>query len=240
MSAADSTTDLTGTDLKIDCPARIQVVGPSQSGKSTFIYQLLKFREQMFKCSFARVYYCYPEGDNTLMRQKYLDRLREVCPHLEWILGLPQVDELDLSGKHHCLLILDDMGDSLLNSKKYCEVFFLWSHHSKLSLVYTLQNAFINSKYGKSISRNSTHYVIFPNKADLLSIEFLSANIFKKRNFVSSCFKWMEKNLPSGTNYYCFINAHPRSMLEDIYKACTNVFPEDDGEKRVIFLTEKE
>jgi hypothetical protein len=35
--------------------------------------------------------------------------------------GLPEVSELDLTGRHHSLLVIDDLSDLLLNSKKYCE-----------------------------------------------------------------------------------------------------------------------
>lgn len=61
------------------------------------------------------------QGDFTDMRKNYIDELRKSCPFLHWSLGLPPTDEMDLSGRFHTLLIIDDLSDALLNSKKYCD-----------------------------------------------------------------------------------------------------------------------
>jgi hypothetical protein len=194
----------------------------------------------MFKVNFERIYYAFPETDVTEMRMIYLQKLKAVCPILEPVHGLPQLEELDLSGRSHILLIVDDLSESLLNSKKFLELFFLWSHHAKMSLIYTLQNAFLSSKYGKSMSRNSSHYCIFANKADLPSIDFLSRNVYRKSSFLSSCFSFMQTELEEyGANHYVFVNAHARSSTSEFFKTSTNIFPGTDGQKRVIFLNEK-
>ena len=42
----------------ITVPCRLGIFGPSQCGKSTFIKQLLKYRNMCFSGSFDQVYYC--------------------------------------------------------------------------------------------------------------------------------------------------------------------------------------
>jgi hypothetical protein len=39
---------------------------------------------------------------------------------------------------------------------------------------------------------------------------------------------------------YLFINCHPRSKNADDYKASTNIFPEQDGQIRQIYLYKKD
>jgi len=90
------------------------------------------------------------------------------------------------------------------------------------------------------MSRNCTHVIVFPNVADALSIECISRNVFTKPKFITKCLKWLQANLPNGENFYCFINVHPRSHLHESYRISYNIFPEEDGQKRVIFLFKKE
>lgn len=44
--------------LKLKCPFGMCVSGPSQSGKSEFLFNLVKYRNDLFTTHFERIIYC--------------------------------------------------------------------------------------------------------------------------------------------------------------------------------------
>ena len=133
--------------MLISVPCRLQVVGPSMAGKSQWILKLIKHRKDMFGAEFNRVFYGYPKKDTSEHRTAYLHQLHQVCPILEVLDSLPEISELNLANDgSHSILILDDLSEKIMNSQEFCEAFFMWSHHSNLSLVYTIQVVFTKEK----------------------------------------------------------------------------------------------
>ena len=47
---------------KLVTPARIVISGPTQSGKSHFIYELIKHRKTVFDNDFEQIVYCLPSN----------------------------------------------------------------------------------------------------------------------------------------------------------------------------------
>jgi hypothetical protein len=92
ISAGVEPTSLTMDDFLIEANFRMQVTGPSMSGKSSFIANLIKFRDQVFKSDFTRIVYCCPS--RTYKSITYIEQLKEYCPFLEVTYGLPNVGEL--------------------------------------------------------------------------------------------------------------------------------------------------
>lgn len=80
---------------RIRIPARISIVGPTQSGKSTLIYLLVKHRKLMFTEQFTRVILCIPAG-SCHQHQKYLEKMEAVCSDLEIHEGPPDTQKLGL------------------------------------------------------------------------------------------------------------------------------------------------
>ena len=111
--------------LKICLPARIHgtsksllnllhfqaeiflVTGPTQCGKSTMIFQLVKHRADMFMAAFSRIILCLPSG-TMHQHAEYVSRMTDVFPTLEINEGLPDPHKLGLfdSPDDHKLLIL--------------------------------------------------------------------------------------------------------------------------------------
>ena len=120
----------------ITVPCRLGIFGPSQCGKSTFIKQLLKYRNVCFSGSFDQVYYCMPES-GSINKQSFLEELKEVCPHIIPLNGIPNFrEEMLVDGKEDKLVILDDLSAGLLNEKANVDMMTHDSHHSRC-LLYT-------------------------------------------------------------------------------------------------------
>ena len=102
--------------IRIRIPARISVVGLTQSGKSTLIYLLVKHRDLMFTDTFKRVILCIPAG-SCHQHQKYLEKMEIACPDLEIHEGPPDTNKLGLLlDDDHKLLIIGGHKDSSLLS----------------------------------------------------------------------------------------------------------------------------
>lgn len=119
---------------KIVLPCRMMISGPTMSGKSEFIMNLMKFRDSVFDNSFNRILYCIPPL-STQHHYNFIQRLTNHFADLEVIEGLPKIQKenlLDSDG--HKLIILDDLVSDMMTSQEMKSIFTVHSHHSKLSV----------------------------------------------------------------------------------------------------------
>lgn len=89
-------TTLTDYDIKLEMPLRMQITGPTDFGKSRFCLNLVKFRHLVFQEKFSRIVYCYNWRQDV---DKFLDELRQACPTVELVIGLPDA-EIYKDGTH--------------------------------------------------------------------------------------------------------------------------------------------
>jgi hypothetical protein len=87
-------TSLVYDDILIEPNFKMQITGPSMSGKSAFILKLVEFRANLFKQNFRRIIYCHPSAERTAKNENYLRQLQDVCEGIEIILGLPSLDHI--------------------------------------------------------------------------------------------------------------------------------------------------
>jgi septin family protein len=87
-------TPLMWDDILLEPNFKMQITGPSMSGKSTFISKLLKHRALIFKQRFRRIIYCYPDDERTSMTHNYIHELQGSCGGLEVMQGLPSLEQL--------------------------------------------------------------------------------------------------------------------------------------------------
>ena len=98
---------------------------------------------------------------------QYCDELKTIFPNIEFIFGLPVVDALQLrTDKHNKLIIIDDQFEASCHSKEIHDIFTVHSHHNNISIILLGHNFFIKSKFGTTLSRNTTAKIVFFDKAD--------------------------------------------------------------------------
>lgn len=97
--------------LKISCPCRLLISGPTMSGKSFIIEKLVKYRELIFNVHFDAIYYCIP-GNSMEHHYDYIETLKHACRDIHIIEGLPSLEANNLlDPSFHKLVIIDDLGN---------------------------------------------------------------------------------------------------------------------------------
>ncbi|MBM3939129.1 MAG: hypothetical protein FJ333_10835 [Sphingomonadales bacterium] len=137
--------NITDNDLKFQTPCIICVTGSSMCGKTEFMIKLMKFRHQLFKDDFDEILYCSPE--NMYLRyDPVVERIKNVCPNVRFISGLPNIEKLHLNlDTRSKLIFLDDLQESIVKSAEMITLAIAEKHHSRITLVASFQNFFVQS-----------------------------------------------------------------------------------------------
>lgn len=157
-------------------PFTCLIAGPTSSGKSTFVKNLIEAREEDIFPQPNRIFWFYSQWQP----------LYEHVHGVNFQQGIPEsVDSFDPEDK--TLIIIDDLM-SQVNSE-VVELFTKGSHHRNISVVYIVQNLFHSGKEHRTISLNSHYMVLFKNPRDSSQISHLARQIFPdKPNFLQKVY----------------------------------------------------
>ncbi len=200
-------------DRRFRCPCSVLVVGPSQSGKTTFTHRLLEQAPRAFNKQFRKIVYCYGEWQpsfDTIQRQL----------GVEFHHGLPE-NVTDLFGPHDTpgLLVMDDLMDQM---ERVVRVFTQESHHHDITTVFLTQNLFPPNKHARTISLNTHYIVLFKNPRDCLGVQMLAQQAFPGRvPYVMDSFK-QATEAPHG---YLLLDFHPSTP--DTCRLRSHILPND-------------
>ena len=156
-------------DLRLYCDRTMCVAGPSHSGKSTFVLQLLDHRHDLFHCRINRVIWCYGiyqhELNSVLQQKGYLSHA-DVIPTSD-------IQPYDI-------VVLDDLLQESSSSKDVTAMFIRAAHHKPCFIIFILQNLFPPGKESRTRSLNTHYYCIFKNPRDKSQVEFLARQILPR------------------------------------------------------------
>ena len=145
-------------EFKFNHPAMMMIVGPTLSGKSYFVEQLLNSKVIKYPCRKAkRIHLFYTQW------QPLYDRLQASHGNsISFTQGLPEVkDNLEnIDDKVHNLWVLDDLMEEAVQSPIISQL-FTRGRHRNLSVILLLQNMFRKGKLNTNISRNALSKVLF-------------------------------------------------------------------------------
>jgi hypothetical protein len=223
--------------LRLQVPFAMSISGPQQSGKSEFILQLIQHREKLFNSKFVRIIYCQPELLGHY-NNEFFNRLKNYFPQLELNFGLPNISKLGLDiNTLPYLVIIDDLMMELLDSASMVDFLSIQVHHFNISVIFTLQNYFAPSKYGKTIMRNVNYNVYFYNRLDLRELRNISIQIVPNCPlFMQSNFNFLHKKFPLDPSHYVLVDGHFRNKLPSLFVR-SRIFPSENGEiKPIIFF----
>lgn len=168
-------------DIRFQAPFTALIAGPSQSGKSFFAFNLIKYRKELIRGDIGSVLYCLPEGQKIKVPD-FIESDQKVVFHE----GLPDFEEFN-SGDPILIIIDDMMSDT---NSKILNLFTRHSHHRNLSIMFIVQNIFFGgSKLFRTISLNCQYICVLKNPRDYKQIEVLGGQVSSDSKFVKEAYE---------------------------------------------------
>ena len=153
-------------DFRLRCNRTMWVVGPSHSGKTTFVLELLENRHQVFDCQTNRIIWCYG-----IYQHELNSKLQQKGYHTHsGIVNVSKIEPFDI-------IVLDDLLNESRNSQDVTAMFTRAAHHKPCFIIFIMQNLFPPGKESRTRSLNTHYYCIFKNPRDKSQIEFLARQI---------------------------------------------------------------
>lgn len=194
-------------------PFTCLVAGPTQSGKTHFIFELLKNLHVLIEPVPTKIIWCYGE---------YQEKLDDLPANVHKSYALEALDQINPAEKN--LVIIDDLMDEAGNSKQVSKLFTKGSHHRNLSVILVVQNLFHQGKVMRTISLNSHYIILFKNPRDMGQITHLATQSFPgKLEFLNKAFKMATKR-PHG---YLLLDFSPGRS--DDRQVWSDILPFEDG-----------
>ena len=153
-------------------PSSVIVAGPSGSGKSELVENLLK-EKTSFEKPPRKIIYCYDRWQPRFDRMKYS----------KFYKGLPPEGSLQkwFKPQDNGVLILDDLMEESGNDKRMLDLFTKDSHHRGITAFYLMQDLFPPGKYAKTINRNAHYVICFKSPRDKIGICNLLLQVYPDR-----------------------------------------------------------
>ena len=195
------------------------VVGPSQSGKTYFVQQLL-----------TKNCIQYPEEKPILINWFYnqwqprYDAIKRILKKkIVFTQGLPELSEdlNQINPEYNNILVFDDLMSQASDSPVLSQL-FTQGRHRNASVILLLQNMFPKGTFNMDISRNALYKVLFRSPGNRKQIDIMAEQTFAKdrKNFMYAYVKETEK--PFG---YIILDNHPRTagdrqVIADVFGQC--------------------
>ena len=203
-------------------PFTCLIAGPSQSGKTSLIKEILMFNKLIIDPTVQRIIYCYS------VWQPIYNEIKSFIPNIEFHEGILNVENLDQSNSS--LLILDDLMKECENDKSILNLFTVDSHHKNISVFLLTQNIFSKGKYTRTISLNSSYIIIFKNPRDKSQVYTLARQMFPdKINFFMEAFNDAVNNR---AHSYLFVDLKQKTSERN--RIQTGIIP---GNLRIIYTS---
>ena len=181
----------------------MMVVGPSQSGKTHFVQQLLTHKCINYpEKKPLRVYWFYNQW-----QPSYDDIQRALKKKIQFTQDIPELsDDLhEIRPENNNILVFDDLMSQATDSPVVSKL-FTQGRHRNASVILLLQNMFPKGKFNTDISRNALYKVLFRSPGDRKQIDIMAEQTFAKDrpHFMKAYTQETEK--PFG---YIVLDNHP-------------------------------
>src|SRR6266481_6526800 len=152
-------------NTQLQLPFLMVLAGPTSSGKTVFLTELLKNTRVKFDKQLDRIVYYYSE----YLTDTFQTLKGVFGDKIQFVKGL-SIDIEIFNPQKNNLVIIDDLIQDSVSSQGVSELFTRGSHHRNLSVILVSQNLFCQGKYSVTINRNSQYLVLFKNPRDAAQI----------------------------------------------------------------------
>lgn len=199
-------------------PFTAMIAGPTQSGKTTLLLEILKNVDKYVYPRPDRIVYCYSRPQSSIRELQNVEKNE----------GLPDLDQFD--AKINNLIILDDLMSECESSKEIVNLFTVDSHHKNISTFILAQNLYSRGKYARTISLNCNYLVIFNNPRDRSQIQFLSRQMYPTNSsFLIECYE----DATETKHGYLFLDL--TQAQDNNFRVQSNILDEN----RIIYVSKK-
>lgn len=172
-------------DIRLQTPFSCVLAGPSNSGKTTLLSNILREKRELFSTipDKTRLYFSiYQPVYTTLKNQGLITDCVE---------GVPEEEDL-VTFQKSCsssLVIFDDLAEQLTTT--ISNLFVAGSHHYNTSVILLSQNLFQKNPIWRVCSLNATYLILMKNPRDPSQLAVLSRQSFPgRKNFLSEVCKY--------------------------------------------------
>lgn len=199
MSSTSEVISVNADDLKLIHPFSLIISGPTSSGKSTLLFQILDNLHENMKPVIQKIVFIY-------------GTYQEIYKNYPNIFFTDDLDYMDIKSDVPTIIILDDVMSSINNSSKLEELFTRGVHHRKVSVILTLQNLFYHGSVMKTLRDNSMYIALTKHIQDVSKLDTFARQLEQKN---SNYFKDSYNDAVSKKYGYLICDLHPHSNLRD-------------------------
>ena len=209
-------------DVRLQTPFNCIISGPSKTGKTTLVNNLLTLKDELFKVppEYVLLIYKYNQEIYTQMRENNLvtEFLSIDSNNISYDILVEKVNPY--KDRQGSLIIFDDSMTEL--NDKFEQIFTNLSHHQNCSIIFLTQNLFYKDRTYRTMSLNAHYFFIMKNERDKQQISTL-AKQFSPGNtsFVTEVYK----NATRYSYSYLMFDFSPESCC--ILKLRSNIFPSE-------------
>lgn len=210
-------------DIRFKTSFNCIIHGPSGTGKTTFVKNLLMLRNQLFSTPPAKVFLfytmnqsIYEEMKNESLVDELINVSREQFPTLDDIVNMVHPYK-DSGGS---LLIFDDVLTEL--NPDFENIFCNLSHHEMASVIFMTQNLFYKHGVYRTLSLNAHYFIFMKNNRDGQQISTLARQICPGNS------KYIVQAYEAATKKpYSYLIADFRPDTPPTIRLRSNIFPHE-------------
>lgn len=176
---------------RLEHPFTMLIAGPTKSGKSFFLRDVLYYRKHMFN----------PKIDKVVWFYGIFQELYNKIPHVEFVEGFPSNYRDYISG--NTLFIIDDLMSECANNTELTSLFTKGCHHLNISVIFITQNLFHKGSQMRDVSLNAEYLMLFKNRRDMNQVTHLGRQLYPGR---SKFFQQVYENATKKPFSYLFID----------------------------------
>jgi hypothetical protein len=150
-------------DARFKTPFTCLLAGPSQSGKTSVVFNILRDRQSLFDVPTNNIFYFYQHW------QPSFEIFRKEGLVTEWLCELPTIQVLEektapFKDAEGSIVVIDDFMGQL--NEDISSLFTFLCHSNRVSVFLMTQNVFAKNPVFRTISLNSQYVFIFKNSRD--------------------------------------------------------------------------
>lgn len=192
-------------------PFTMIVAGPTGSGKTWWVTQLISNYQSLTTFKPDRptnVLWCYGQWqsnyNNTIPNTNINYYKGMISSNINSLIHGPKPD----------VIVVDDLMEEAVNDPKLSTLFTQVSHHENVSVIFIIQNLFVQGKKIRNITTNTQYYVLLKTKRDLRQVVQFGNQLMYGD---SKSFKWAYLKATNNVPFsYLFCDMHPKQRHDEI------------------------